>query len=65
MIAIECPACRRQEGETNHPRGMIFVGWGRGWEPCSRCGGSAQIEACPACGEADCMCALHAPGKDD
>lgn len=35
-----CPACEKQEGEVNHPRGMVFVGWGLGWQACPHCGGS-------------------------
>lgn len=31
--------CWLQPGEVNHPAGMIFVGWGHGWQPCARCGG--------------------------
>lgn len=31
---IECPAC---------VTGCIFVGWGRGWETCTRCGGTTKV----------------------
>jgi|SRR5579859_980560 len=43
--AIECPYCRKQEHETNHPPGMVFVGWGIGWQTCPKCGGSARVPA--------------------
>jgi hypothetical protein len=35
-----CQACRPHATDRNHPPGMIFVGWGHGWQPCQRCGGS-------------------------
>jgi len=35
-----CDACKRRPGEQNHPAGMIFVGWGRGWEVCGECNGT-------------------------
>jgi len=35
-----CDACKRLPGEQNHPAGMIFVGWGRGWEVCRECNGT-------------------------
>jgi DnaJ-class molecular chaperone len=39
----ECTTCKKQEGEVNHPEGMIFVGWGHGWQPCPICGGSTRV----------------------
>lgn len=42
---VECPTCKRKEGEKNHPPGMVFIGWGRGWERCSACGGTQRISA--------------------
>lgn len=41
----ECPACKKKDGEVNHPRGMVFVGWGTGWHVCPRCNGSTRIPA--------------------
>jgi len=39
--ALACTGCTLQYlGAANHPTGMIFVGWGHGWQPCSSCGGS-------------------------
>lgn len=35
-----CESCKPQEGQVNRPPGMIFVGWGHGWQVCSTCGGS-------------------------
>jgi len=40
----QCPDCVRKPDEVSHPTGMIFVGMGHGWQPCSRCEGSGQIE---------------------
>jgi len=40
-----CPKCIKLPDEINHPPGMIFVGWGHGWQPCLECGGSATINA--------------------
>ena len=37
---VPCSGCEKQPDEVNHPVGMIFVGWGRGWETCPRCGGT-------------------------
>lgn len=43
--AIElCHGCRPRASDRNHPPGMIFVGWGHGWQPCTHCGGSALRE---------------------
>lgn len=39
-----CKTCERQPDEKNHPTGMIFVGWGRGWEPCVKCKGTGFVE---------------------
>lgn len=38
-----CTSCARKPGEVNHPRGAIFVGWGRGWEHCPVCGGTTRV----------------------
>lgn len=35
-----CPSCLPIPGAVNHVPGHIFVGWGRGWQPCIACGGS-------------------------
>ena len=35
-----CQSCRPRATDRNHPPGMIFVGWGHGWQPCQSCGGS-------------------------
>ncbi|MES2342295.1 MAG: hypothetical protein V4597_11500 [Pseudomonadota bacterium] len=35
-----CLGCIKLPDEKNHPPGMIFVGWGHGWQPCTKCGGS-------------------------
>lgn len=40
---IRCPTCEPKPGEVNHPDGMIFIGWGRGWTACPDCGGSMRI----------------------
>ena len=40
---VECTGCARKPGETNHPLGMVFVGFGIGWRPCPACGGSTRI----------------------
>ena len=37
-----CPRCRKLDTETNHPRGMIFIGWGRAWETCPACDGTTK-----------------------
>ncbi len=39
-----CPSCAPDTVEVNHPVGMIFVGWGHGWQPCQNCGGSGLAE---------------------
>lgn len=39
---VECPNCKRPEDAVNHVRGHVFVGWGQGWQPCSKCGGTAR-----------------------
>jgi hypothetical protein len=41
---VECPHCKRRPDEVNHPTGMIFVGWGRGWETCGVCGGTTRVK---------------------
>lgn len=38
-----CTSCARRPGEVNHPRGAIFVGWGRGWEHCPVCKGTTRV----------------------
>lgn len=40
---VECPHCKRPEDAVNHVPGHIFVGWGRGWQPCVYCEGSQKI----------------------
>lgn len=39
---IECTSCRAPEGAVNHVPGHVFVGWGRGWQPCPVCGGTGK-----------------------
>lgn len=36
LTAAPCLTCEKKEGEVNHPPGMIFVGWGTGWQLSSR-----------------------------
>lgn len=45
-VTDDCQRCKKQEGEVNHPRGCVFVGWGLGWQPCTACGatGSVRVE---------------------
>jgi hypothetical protein len=38
--ALACPSCTLRYLGKNQPTGCIFVGWGHGWQPCQRCGGS-------------------------
>lgn len=38
-----CPKCIKLPDENNHPPGMMFVGWGHGWQPCSVCEGAIWI----------------------
>ena len=40
---VECESCKRKHGEVNHPPGMIFIGWGRGWERCPTCNGTQKV----------------------
>jgi hypothetical protein len=42
-----CPSCAPDSDEINHPTGMIFVGWGHGWQACQKCGGSGLAETIP------------------
>jgi hypothetical protein len=42
---VECPACKRPADAVNHVPGHIFVGWGHGWQPCSKCAGSMRALA--------------------
>jgi len=35
----------KKEGEFNHPPGMIFAGFGTGWQPCIACNGSGVVRA--------------------
>ena len=37
-----CPTCAKKPEEVNHPPGMIFVGWGTGWQTCPDCSGTAK-----------------------
>lgn len=41
--SMQCPDCEKKPDEVNHPPGMMFVGWGHGWQLCSRCHGSATV----------------------
>jgi uncharacterized protein (TIGR02996 family) len=43
VTKIECDRCKRPSDAKNHVTGHIFVGRGRGWQPCSKCGGSTRI----------------------
>lgn len=51
-----CPSCAPDTEEMNHPGGMIFVGWGHGWQPCQACGGSGLAETIkpPHCEDSYC-----------
>lgn len=40
---VQCPECELKPGEVNHPPGLMFVGYGLGWQPCSTCNGSARV----------------------
>lgn len=42
-VWIECEKCKKGPDEVNHPIGMIFVGWGHGWQPCPHCGGAGRV----------------------
>lgn len=44
-----CPTCLKLPDEVNHPPGMLFVGWGMGWQPCSTCEGAAWLPGGPHC----------------
>jgi hypothetical protein len=48
-----CQECRPRATDRNHPPGMIFVGWGHGWQPCQRCGGSG-LERTRHCADHHC-----------
>ena len=37
---VICKSCEKRPAEINHPPGMIFVGWGTGWQTCPNCNGS-------------------------
>ena len=41
--AVACPKCEKKPHEVNHPPGMMFVGWGHGWQPCPDCSGSGSV----------------------
>lgn len=41
----QCKTCAKQPHEVNHPVGMMFVGFGLGWQPCSSCGGAGKIRS--------------------
>lgn len=41
--SVPCETCKKLDGEVNHPTGMIYVGWGHGWQPCPVCGGSGVV----------------------
>lgn len=40
-----CPACKKLDGEINHPPGQNYVGWGVGWQPCLACKGTGLVQA--------------------
>jgi hypothetical protein len=40
-----CPACKKLDGEINHPPGQNYVGWGIGWQPCLACKGTGLAQA--------------------
>jgi hypothetical protein len=42
-LEAQCPACKRPPDAVNHVPGHVFVGWGCGWQPCPRCGGTERI----------------------
>jgi hypothetical protein len=42
---VPCEHCKRPEDAVNHVPGHVFVGWGRGWQPCPHCGGTEQVPA--------------------
>ncbi len=42
--ANPCPGCVKQGDATGCRPGLVFVGWGRGWEPCPRCNGTGIDE---------------------
>lgn len=56
-----CEACRPRASDLNHPTGMIFVGWGMGWQACARCGGSG-LERTRHCSDAHCELLYGHPG---
>lgn len=56
-----CQDCRPRATDRNHPSGMIFVGWGCGWQPCQRCGGSA-LERTRHCEDEHCELPHGHPG---
>lgn len=51
---VPCERCKKLDHEKNHPVGMIFVGWGHGWQPCPHCGGSGVVPVVRS-GEAECL----------
>lgn len=42
---IPCKVCKKKPDEVNHPPGMMFVGFGLGWQTCSNCGGTGRVRA--------------------
>lgn len=40
---IPCKNCEKKPHESNHPTGMIFVGYGLGWQHCGTCRGTGQV----------------------
>lgn len=56
-----CAVCAPDSEEVNHPVGMIFVGWGHGWQTCQECGGSGLAET-KHCADSHCELPFGHPG---
>jgi len=50
-LRFHVKSVKKLEHEINHPVGMIFVGWGHGWQPCPKCEGRGVIEIGNRCSE--------------
>jgi hypothetical protein len=48
---VACESCKKLDHEKNHPVGMVFVGWGTGWQTCPNCGGTGTISVGARCSE--------------